>query len=167
LSAKSRLEQLTSLEAGNAGALAAQAADGPPRLLVIDDNHLHRLIICRVAAKVGYVTVEAEGYEEAAKLLGEGEFDCITLDLSLGAHAGVEMLRHLWKIGCKVPIIIISGCGLAVAQETAHFARSLRLNVRESVPKPVDLGLLRYSLERLRIQRDDAAAHGVIRYNAA
>jgi two-component system, chemotaxis family, chemotaxis protein CheY len=141
-------EQVTALEVGSVGARAAPAAHGVPRLLVIDDNNLHRLIICRVAAKVGYVTVEAPGYEEAATLMGEGEFDCITLDLSLGAHAGVEMLRHLWKIGCKTPIIIISGCDPAVAQETARFAKSLQLTVRESVPKPVDLGLLRYSLER-------------------
>jgi len=154
-------------EAGNAGAHAAHAAHGVSCLLVIDDNNLHRLIICRVAAKVGYVTVEAAGYEEAAKLLGEGEFDCITLDLSLGAHAGVEMLRHLWTIGCKAPIIIISGCDPAVAQETARFAKSLQLNVRESVPKPVDLGLLRYSLERLPARRDNAAGYGVIRHDAA
>ena len=154
-------------EAANAGAHAAHAAHGVSRLLVIDDNNLHRLIICRVAAKVGYVTVEAAGYEEAAKLLGEGEFDCITLDLSLGAHAGVEMLRHLWTIGCKAPIIIISGCDPAVAQETARFAKSLQLNVRESVPKPVDLGLLRYSLERLPARRDNAAGYGVIRHDAA
>ena len=160
-------EQVTPLEAGNAGAHAALAARGVPRLLVIDDNYLHRLIICRVAAKVGYVTVEAAGYEEAATLLGEGEFDCITLDLSLGAHAGVEMLRHLWTIGCKAPIIISSGCDPAVAQETARFAKSLQLNVRESVPKAVDLALLRHSLERLRAQRDNAAGYGVIRHDAA
>src|ERR1700688_442101 len=69
---------------------------GGPRLLVIDDDHLHRMIICRAAAKAGYVPAGAAGYEEASKLLQENVFDCITLDLSLGDHAGVELLRLLW-----------------------------------------------------------------------
>jgi CheY-like chemotaxis protein len=162
------LEQATSLVTDDAGAAGAHAPQSAPRLLVIDDDHLHRLIICRIAAKAGYLPTEAASYEEAAKLAQEAAFDCITLDLSLGEHAGVEMLRHLWKLGCKTPLIIISGCDPTIAQETAHFARSLKLNIRESVPKPVDLALLRYALERLRAQREDAtAAHDVIRHDAA
>jgi two-component system, chemotaxis family, chemotaxis protein CheY len=162
------LEQATSVVAGYAGAGGAHAPRSAPRLLVIDDDHLHRLIIRRIAGKAGYLSTEAASYEAAAKLAEEAVFDCITLDLLLGEHAGVEMLRHLWQLGCKAPIIIISGCDPTIAQETAHFARSLKLNIRESVPKPVDLALLRYSLERLRAQREDAsAAHDIIRQHAA
>ena len=83
-------------------------------------------------------------------------FDCITLDLSLGQHAGVEMLRHLWVIGCKAPIIIISGCDDATCSDTAKVAKSLNLNVWESIPKPVDLAVLRSSLDRLKAEREEA-----------
>jgi len=162
------LEQVTSVVTDSAGAADANAPQSAPRLLVIDDDHLHRLIICRIAARAGYLPTEAASYEEAAKLTREAVFDCITLDLSLGEHAGVEMLRHLWSLGCKTPIIIISGCDPTIAQETAHFARSLKLNVGEPVPKPVDLALLRYSLERLRAQREEVpATHDVIQPHAA
>ncbi len=149
------LEQAGSLGADDDGLVAATIA---PRVLVIDDDHLHRLIVCRVAAKAGYVAVAAASYDEAAKLAQETAFDCITLDISLGAHAGVEMLRHLWVIGCKVPIIVISGCDDAVCRETVKVAKSLNLNVLQPVPKPVDLAMLRYSLERLRIQPGNTAA---------
>jgi ActR/RegA family two-component response regulator len=151
------LGQARSLEADDAGLVAANAAQPAPSLLVIDDDDLHRMIICRAAAKAGYVPAGAASYDEAAKLAQEIVFDCVTLDLSLGPHAGVEMLRHLWVIGCKAPIIIISGCDHATCGETVRIAKSLNLNVWEPVPKPVDLSLLRYSLERLRIQRDNAA----------
>jgi len=151
------LGQARPLEADDTGLVAANAAQPAPRLLVIDDDDLHRKIICRVAAKAGYVPAGAASYEEAAKLAQETAFDCITLDLSLGQHAGVEMLRHLWVIGCKAPIVIISGCDEATCRETARVAKSLNLNVWEPVPKPVDLSVLRYSLERLRLQRDKAA----------
>ena len=144
------LEPSRSLEVESEG-LAATTA--PPRLLVIDDDDLHRMIICRVAAKAGYFPVAAASFEEAAQLAKDTAFDCITLDLSLGAHAGVEMLRHLWVIGCKAPIIIISGADDAIFRETMSVAKSLKFDIREMVPKPVDLSLLRYSLERLREQR--------------
>src|SRR5579862_1174655 len=90
-----------------------------PRLLVIDDDNLHRMIICRVAAKAGYLPAGAATYEEAVQLVQETQFDCISLDLSLGEHVGVDMLRHLWVIGSKAPIIIISGCDDATCAETA------------------------------------------------
>lgn len=125
-----------------------------PRLLVIDDENLHRMIICRAAAKAGYLPAGAASYDEAVQLAQETAFDCITLDLSLGEHAGVEMLRHLWVVGCKAPIIIVSGCDDATCNETTKMAESLKLNVWETIPKPVNLATLRASLERLKASWD-------------
>lgn len=141
------LGQARSLEAHDAGLVAT---DAPPRILVIDDDNLHRMIICRTAAKAGYVPTEAASYEEAAALVQANTFACITLDLSLGEHAGAEMVRELSAVGCKAPIIIISGCDGAICRETLRLAKLLNLNVEESVPKPVDLVMLRYTLDRLR-----------------
>lgn len=129
------------------------------RLLVVDDDNLHRMIICRVAAKAGYYPAGAATYDEAIQLVQDNTYDCITLDLSLGPHAGVEMLRHLWVIGCKTPIVIISGCDDATCSESAKIAESLKLNVWESIAKPVDLAVLRDCLERLKADREQAAAN--------
>jgi two-component system, chemotaxis family, chemotaxis protein CheY len=150
------LGQARSSEAHDAD---VDASPPPQRLLVIDDDNLHRMIICRAAAKAGYVPAGAASYEEAEMLAEAHAFDCITLDLSLGQHVGAEMLRHLSAIGCKAPIVIISGCDDATCRETLRVAKALDLNVQEPVPKPVDLAMLRDALERLRRQRDDAAVH--------
>jgi DNA-binding response OmpR family regulator len=152
------LEQARVLEADDPGLVAADAGPPAPRLLVIDDDHLHCTIICRVATRAGFAPVGAATYEAAAKLAQETTFDGMTLDLSLGAHAGVEMLRHLWVLGCKAPIIIISGCNDAMCRETVRIGKSLNLKIQEPVPKPVDLAMLRYSLERLRAQVQPRAA---------
>jgi two-component system, chemotaxis family, chemotaxis protein CheY len=130
---------------------------GASRLLVIDDDNLHRTIICRAAGRAGYLPTGAASYDEAVQMVRDTVFDCITLDLSLGDHAGVEILRHLWVIGCKAPVIIISGCDDATCSETERVAESLKLNVWESIPKPVDLSVLRASLERLRASREEAS----------
>ena len=138
--------------------IAREQASTLPRLLVIDDDYLHRKIICRVASKAGYAPTGAATYEEAAKLVLENVFDCISLDLSLGQHGGIEMLRYLRGIGCKAPIVIISGCDEATFRETLKVAKSLNLNIRQSISKPVDLDMLRYCLERLRTQPYTAIA---------
>jgi|SRR5579862_6675314 len=122
-----------------------------PRLLVIDDDNLHRMIICRAAAKAGYLPAGAATYDEAVKLFQGAAFDCITLDLSLGEHAGVEMLRYFWVIGCELPIITISGGDDATRSERGRIAQSLKLNIWESMAKPVDISVLRASLERLKV----------------
>ncbi len=114
------------------------------------------MIICRAAAKAGYLPAGAASYDEAVKLVQEGAFDCVTLDLSLGEHAGVEMLRYFWVIGCKVPVIIISGCDDATCGESEKVAESFKLNVWQSIPKPVNLSVLRDSLERLKAAREQA-----------
>lgn len=152
------LEQSESPETGQRSlARAGLARSAALRLLVIDDDSLHRMIICRVAAKAGYLPSGAASYDEAAQFVQENAFDCITLDLSLGEHAGVEMLRHLWVIGCKVPIVIISGCDDTICSDTEKVAESLKLNVWESIPKPVNLAVLRHCLERLKASREETA----------
>jgi DNA-binding response OmpR family regulator len=153
------LEQSSLLETDQLGLAARDLAPRMPlRVLVIDDDNLHRMIICRVAAKAGFLPAGAATYDEAVQLAHDQAFDCITLDLSLGEHAGIEMLRHLWVVGCKAPIIIVSGCDEATCKETMKVAKSLNMHVWEAIPKPVDLVLLRNWLERLRDARQGQVA---------
>src|SRR5476651_210091 len=124
------------------------------RLLVIDDAGVHRTILCRIGEKAGFETVGAASYQEATKLLRESEFDCITLDLSLGERAGVEVLHLLSTIKFQAPIIIISGSKDIVREETVKIGKSLNLNLTTPVPKPVDLSVLRELLTRIGQKAD-------------
>jgi ActR/RegA family two-component response regulator len=151
------LEPTETSEATEESWAAGMTLPGTPRLLVIDDDNLHRMIICRVAAKAGYAPAGAASYEEAARLSQEIVFDCVTLDLSLGAHAGVEMLRHLWVVGCKAPIIVISGCDHATCSDTIKVGRSLNMNIWQSMPKPVNLAVLRDWFEQIKAGREHGA----------
>jgi DNA-binding response OmpR family regulator len=143
------------LASSNKTALTNESA---PRLLVVEDDTLYRMMICRVAANAGYLPAGAATCDEAVKLLQKNEFDCLTLDLSMGAHDGNELLLHLSATGSKVQIIIVSGSDDDRRQASVAFARSLGLNVWESIAKPVDLVVLRYWLERLKTEYIAAAA---------
>ena len=128
------------------------SARNPNSLLIIEDALIHSTIIGRIADKVGFTITIARCYEDACKVLSARQFDCITLDLGLGEHVGVDVLRHLSTIRCRAQIIVISGSEKDVCNETVRIGKALDLNIYESVPKPIDLKALRETLEHVRTQ---------------
>jgi DNA-binding response OmpR family regulator len=110
------------------------------------------MIICRAADKAGYIPAGAANLAEATKLVQSAAFDCITLDLSLGRGAASDFLSRLDAIACKSKILVVGDRDTAECRETLRIARSLGLDVEVPVAKPIDVGMLRYALEQLRIQ---------------
>lgn len=141
---------------GPAGHANAMGAGRRLRLLVIDDDTVHRMIIARVAAKIGFATSHASSFDEAKNVLVKESFDCITLDLSLGRHAGVEVLRLLAAARATCPIIVISGSDAETFETTVAVGKSLHLCLSEGIHKPVDLALLRNTL--MQVVLDDLRA---------
>ena len=120
------------------------------RLLVIDDDTVHRMVLTRIAKQSGYEVDEAASYEAARRLLGESDYACVTLDLSLGDHGGLEVLQFLAQAKFEAPIIVVSGSDDAVRQEALMVARRLSLNVCGSFAKPMSLSHLRELLREIR-----------------
>jgi DNA-binding response OmpR family regulator len=87
--------------------------------------------------------MEAESCGDVVRLTTLNEFECATLDLSLGERAGTEVLRHFSICRFRAPIIILSGADHAVAQYAFGLGQSLDLNMMEALGKPVDLAQLR------------------------
>jgi CheY-like chemotaxis protein len=117
--------------------------DNETRLLVIDDVAVHRMIICKLAAKTGFIPFEAEGCGDVVRLTTTQDFACATLDLSLGERAGTEVLRHFSICGFRAPVIILSGADPAVARDAFELGQSLDLDMLEPMAKPIDLAGLR------------------------
>jgi len=125
---------------------AATASGAKPRLLVIDDDKMHRMIVCRAADRVGYAPAGAATAREAVRLLQGGRFDCIALDLSFGQDP--DMLRQLAALGSATSIVVIGDCDAAGGEDAA--ATSLRLNVVKTIAKPVDLDVLQAALVEIK-----------------
>jgi two-component system, chemotaxis family, chemotaxis protein CheY len=127
------------------------------RLLAIDADTLHRMIICRIAAKAGYVPAGAATCAEAIKLVQKGALDCITIDLALGPHGGVELLNYIQLMGCRAPIIVVGECDDDAGREILKAAASLNLKIWQTMPKPADFAVLRHWLDALKAERETAA----------
>ena len=118
-------------------------------LLVIEDTSLHLSIVSKIASQAGFTTTGANSVGEAARLLRERSFDCITLDLSLGEESGVDILRLLAEMKCRTPIIVVSGSGDEAREETLKIGNFLDLNLCPPIPKPINLAVLRNALTEI------------------
>lgn len=130
----------------SSAAATAGSAELKPRLLVIDDDQVHRTIICKIAVRAGFEPVEAGTLDEVVELTTYNDFEGVTLDLSLGEQAGTEVLRHFADRDFRAPIIILSGAKSEIARKAHDFGESLDLTMLEAVSKPVDLTELREQL---------------------
>ena len=149
---------MTSIEHGDTLLMSSPATATPaPRLLVVDDDIVHRGIIGKVGDWAGYAITEAASFDEVANLLQKERFDCITLDLSLGRNYGLEVIHLLADIDCKTPVIVISAAGQAVARLAIATGRMKQLNIYEPVPKPVNFALLKGILARIKEDFDRQA----------
>lgn len=140
------MDQVT-VEAAAGGDLLPAISD---RLLIVDDDRVHRMVISRIARQAGYEVDEAATYEAALRLMDQGSHACVTLDLSLGDHGGLDVLQHLAQIGFAAPIIVVSGSDDTVRQEAVIVAQRLGVNVCAAFGKPMNLSHLRILLCEIR-----------------
>jgi DNA-binding response OmpR family regulator len=129
---------------------ADEMSGGSHKVLVIDDDTVHRMVICRIAKQAGFEVDEAASYEAARRLLGLSVYGCVTLDLSLGERGGIDVLQYMAEIGYASPVIVVSGSDDAVRSESFAVARKLNLNVCRPFSKPVKLADLRELMREIR-----------------
>jgi CheY-like chemotaxis protein len=121
----------------------------PPRLLVIDDDTTPRMVIVKLAQKLGYATLEASTIGEAAALIATEKFDCITLDLRMGGQYGTELFEPLSHLQADVPVIVVSSADDDERWEVLRLAALYGIRITE-VPKPLEIGRLRKVFEEVR-----------------
>jgi EAL domain-containing protein (putative c-di-GMP-specific phosphodiesterase class I) len=129
-------------------ALYAPVFEAPPqrRLLVVDDELVQRLIVGRTAQSLSFKVDFAGEIGEAGALLCDHVYDVIVLDLSLGRHDGVELLRTIAASGSDPAIILISGFNERVRASASHVAEALSIRVVGTLSKPLDIEALRTHL---------------------
>src|ERR1700676_2570688 len=88
---------------------ADEISGGTRKLLVVDDDTVHRMVICRIARQAGFEVDEAASYEAARQMLGLSVYGCVTLDLSLGERGGIDVLQYMAEIGYASPVMVCSG----------------------------------------------------------
>jgi DNA-binding response OmpR family regulator len=79
-----------------------------PRILVVDDDEMIRLLYSKELADDGYEVETADCGTEALNKTSSASYNCIVLDIEMPDVQGLEVLKHIRDTTPETPVIINS-----------------------------------------------------------
>ncbi len=153
--------------------------DADPHLLIVDDDERIRGLLQKFLARQGFWVSAARDAAHARRLLGGLEFDLIVLDVMMPGEDGVTFCRSLRET-LTTPIMLLTAKGETEDRITGLEAgaddylakpfepRELLLRINailrrvppedsgQALPKVLNLGPLRYDVEKGKLWHGDA-----------
>lgn len=108
-------------------------------VLVADDEHINRKVICDFLHLAGYKTIQANNGEEALHLAQTENIDMLILDVMMPRLSGYEVcvqLRYHYS-AIQLPILLISA-----RRETRDIVAGLESGANDYISKPIDKNVL-------------------------
>ena len=98
-----------------------------PRVLVVEDSKLNRLVVMQMLKQANVVGVEADSAEQAVTLLQSEPFDLVLMDVQMPGMDGLEATRAIraGKAGSwnrEVPIVAMTAYSTADDEEACYEA---------------------------------------------
>ncbi len=124
-------------------------------LLVVDDEQVHRYMLCSLFAEWGWDSREADDGTSAVAAVKEGSFDAILMDVRMTVMDGMEALKKIHAINPAIPVIIMTAYSSVDAAVEA-----IKIGAHDYLTKPLDFDRLQRTLEaalghRQALQPDD------------
>ena len=112
----------------------------PGHILVVDDNRMNRIKLCRSVELQGHSSAMAENGRQALEVLRSGSFDLILLDIVMPEMDGYEVLEELKRDDNlhEIPVIVISAL-----DKLDSVVRCIEMGAEDYLPKSFDPILLR------------------------
>ncbi len=112
-------------------------------VLVVDDDQVHRYMLCSMLAEWGYRTVEADDGTTAVTAVENHSYDAVLMDIRMARMDGHEAFRRIQAIAPALPVILMT------AYSTVESAvETIRQGAHDYLTKPLDFDRLRLALER-------------------
>ncbi len=102
------------------------------QILVVDDEESIRFTFKYLLGDQGYRVETACSPEEALEQIGRCEFDLIFLDLLLGLHSGLTLLKDIRQQLPNTPVVMVTG-----APDEQTVSDAIRSGAFAYIPKPV------------------------------
>jgi two-component system, LytTR family, response regulator LytT len=117
----------------------------PLRVVVVDDEQLAREELCFLLGQIGGTDVVAQASNgvDALRLVGELEPDLIFLDVQMPGLTGFEVARRLVEAELGAHLVFVTAFD-------QYAIEAFSVNAVDYVLKPVDVGRLEHTLERVR-----------------
>jgi two-component system response regulator HydG len=113
------------------------------KILIVDDEESHRIMLRAVLKDEGYGVSEASDGTEALRAVEKEAFDLILMDLRMTNMDGIEALTEIRKISPNVPVLIMTAYA---SVKTA--VEALKAGAFEYLTKPLDIEGLKILIEK-------------------
>ena len=113
------------------------------KVLVAEDNHHMRQILCAFLKDLGYTVTTVTSGEDAIDALSAHYFDIVITDLNMGQLNGIDVLKKTKELNPQTPVIITTG-----NSDVTYVIEALRYNADDYMLKPFRIADL---LERMSI----------------
>ncbi len=84
------------------------------KVLLIEDDEDDYILTCDLLSEIkgtNYTTVWISRYADALRAICNGDQDVCLIDYRLGEGTGIELVREAIAVGCRVPMILLTGQG--------------------------------------------------------
>jgi two-component system response regulator HydG len=112
-------------------------------VLVVDDDHAHRTMLCTLIGGWGYEVVEADDGAIAIEKVKEHSYDLVLMDVRMVNMSGLEALDHIKSYNPAIPVIIMTAYS---SVDTA--VEAIKQGAHDYLTKPLDFSKLKITLER-------------------
>ena len=118
-----------------AAAREPRRADGPIRLMIVDDSQIARAVLSRMLAahKEFEVVALASNAGEALETLKKSRIDIVLLDVEMPGTSGLDALPDILRAGAGARVLIVSSHCEEGAEATV---KALALGAADTLPKP-------------------------------
>src|SRR3989339_177906 len=113
------------------------------RILIVDDEASHRMMLRAVLKEDGYAVAEASDGTEAVAAVENEAFDVILLDIRMTSMDGIEALAEIRKLSPHVPVLIMTAYA---SVKTA--VEALKAGAFDYLTKPLDIEELKILIEK-------------------
>ncbi len=140
-----------------------------PRLLVVDDDDVTRMLACAALEEAGFTVSEAGDGEAGLEAYARERPDLMLLDVMMPGLDGFETCRRLRASGAHLPVIMLTGL-----DDTASIESAYDSGATDFISKPINWTLLRHRVryalraaaaveELVRSERNLSAAQQIAR----
>jgi CheY-like chemotaxis protein len=107
-----------------------------PNILVIDDDRTVLATIKVLLERAAHTVEAVDNGPAGLKLLGTRDFDLLIVDIFMPGMDGFETMKLVHQSRPEVPVIVISGFGLASERQPDFLHMATRLGAVSSLHKP-------------------------------
>jgi FixJ family two-component response regulator len=133
-----------------------------PVIHIVDDDASFRMALGDLLSACGYRVSLSSSSEQLLAAVPNGEPACILLDVLMAGMSGPELQTRLAELGCRVPVVFITGHG-----DIATSVQAIKTGAEDFLTKPVAkqklIEVIERALRRYQDTREQDARDATLR----